>query len=210
MDKLKHKEILNHFKKKDPKIHKVMKSLEFNEWIEPELKILNKNKLFLALCRNIIGQQLSGKAANTIYSRFLKLFKKNEITPVGLLKLKEQKIRNAGISWAKIRYLKDLALKTRNNEIKLESLYELKDEEVITELIKVKGIGNWTAEMILIFTLNRDNIFSFGDLGLKKGIEKVYGLQNPAQKQIEKIIAKWTPYKSFGSIALWHSLDNLR
>ena len=88
-----------------------------------------------------------------------------------------------------------------------ETLYDLKNEEVITELIKVKGIGNWTAEMVLIFTLNRDDVFSFGDLGLKKGLEKVYGLQNLTKKQTKKIISKWTPYKSFGSIALWHSLE---
>ena len=207
MDKRKHQKILNHFIKNDPEIYKIMLTVNFDEWLEPEFKKLNNNEFFLALCRTIIGQQLSGKAANTIYSRFINLFKHKKVTPKNLLKVKDQKIRDAGISWAKIKYIKDLAQKIQNGEMNPEILYDLKNEEVITELIKVKGIGNWTAEMVLIFTLNRNDVFSFGDLGLKKGLEKVYGLHNPTQKQTEKIISKWTPYKSFGSIALWHSLE---
>ncbi|OGC50053.1 hypothetical protein A3A69_01630 [candidate division WWE3 bacterium RIFCSPLOWO2_01_FULL_37_15] len=207
MNKRKHQKILDHFSIKDPEIHKIMLTVNFDEWLEPEFKKLNNNEFFLALCRTIIGQQLSGKAANTIYSRFINLFKHKKVTPKNLLKVKDQKIRDAGISWAKIKYIKDLAQKIQNGEMNPEILYDLKNEEVITELIKVKGIGNWTAEMVLIFTLNRNDVFSFGDLGLKKGLEKVYGLHNPTQKQTEKIISKWTPYKSFGSIALWHSLE---
>ena len=207
MDKRKHQKILNHFIKNDPEIYKIMLTVNFDDWIEPEFKKLNDNEFFIALCRTIIGQQLSGKAANTIYSRFLKLFIRKKISPANLLKIKDKNIREAGISWAKIKYIKDLAQKIQNGEMNPETLYDLKNEEVITELIKVKGIGNWTAEMVLIFTLNRDDVFSFGDLGLKKGLEKVYGLHNPTQKQTEKIISKWTPYKSFGSIALWHSLE---
>ena len=207
MDKLKNETILKHFIKIDLEIHKVILTVNFDEWLESDSKKLTNNELFLNVCRTIIGQQLSGKAANTIYGRFLKLFKGKEITSANLLKIKDQKIRDAGISWAKIKYIKDLAQKYMNGEINLESLYDMTNEEVITELIKVKGIGNWTAEMVLIFTLNREDVFSFGDLGLKKGFEKVYGIKNPTQKQIEKMISKWTPYKSFGSIALWHSLE---
>ena len=150
---------------------------------------------------------MSGKAASTIFGRFEKLFGKKKVTPENILKLPDQKLRDAGMSWGKVKYVKDLAQKTLSKEINLETLETLEEDVVIAELTKVKGIGKWTAEMFLMFTLRRENIFSFGDLGLKKGIAKIYNIKNPTPKQIEKIIKKRHPYKSFGSFALWQSLE---
>lgn len=163
---------------------------------------------FVALTRSIVGQQLSGKAADTIYSRFTGLFPKKRPDAKRLLKLKDQQLRDVGMSWGKVSYVKDLASKHLDKEIDLTSLPKLSNEEVLFELTKVKGIGPWTGEMFLMFTLKREDVFSFGDLGLKKGIEKLYKLKNPTAKQITKIITPWSPYKTYGSIALWRSLDN--
>jgi len=130
------------------------------------------------------------------------------VDPKKLLKIKDQKLRDVGMSWGKVRYVKDLAIKHLGGEIDLSKLSSLSNEQVITELTKVKGIGPWTGEMFLMFTLRREDVFSFGDLGLKRGIEKLYNLKEPTVAQIEKIIMPWSPYKTYGSIALWHSLDN--
>ena len=198
--------IARHFETTDPKIYTVMRNLNFDDWFSPHKKQKAKD-YFTALCREIIGQQLSGKAAGTIYGRFANLFETNKITSNLVLAISDQGLRDCGLSWAKVKYVKSLAQLINDKAVDLEALTNLPDQEVIEELVKVKGIGTWTAEMFLIFTLNRENVFSFGDLGLKKGIEKVYGLKDPSTKRIEKIIRKWKPFKTYGSIALWHSLE---
>lgn len=200
--------IKKHFKKNDPVIYEVIKDLDFNEWLNPRVRKRTKHGYFAALCREIIGQQLSGKVAGTILKRFKELFKSKIVNPKDVLKIKDQKLRDVGMSWAKVSYIKDLALKTVKKELNLKALDKLKDKDVMEALLKVKGIGPWTAEMFLIFTLGREDVFSHGDLGLKKGIEKLYKLKDPSLKQIEKIVKKWSPYKSCGSIALWQSLDS--
>lgn len=202
-----HRSIKLHFKKIDPVIYKFMVDLDFSNWLKPLVKKRIEHVYFAALCRAIVGQQLSGKAARTIHSRFQELFPKKQVNPKKALKLKDQKLRDAGLSWGKVSYIKDLAHKHLSREVKLNNLRDLTNEEVIEELTKVKGIGPWTSEMFLMFTLGRENVFSFGDLGLKKGIEKLYKLKSPTQKQIEKIIKPWTPYKTYGSITLWQSLE---
>lgn len=182
--------------------------MDFDEWLEGSEKV-HTDKYFAALCRSIVGQQLSGKAAAAIYKKFLTLFKSNEenLTPSAVLKLPDQKLRDVGLSWSKVSYIKDLSKKVKENEVNLVDLDELDDSSIIERLTIIKGIGTWTAEMFLMFTLKRQNIFSFKDLGLKKGLEKIYKIENPTQPQIEKIIKKWHPYKTFGSIALWQSLE---
>lgn len=193
------KKIKRHFKKVDPVIHKVMEPIDFGQWWDRP-----KRDYFVALCEDIVGQQLSGKAADSIWARFEKLFSKKQVTPDKLLKLTDEQIRNIGTSWAKVKYLKDLAGKVKAKAIHLESLEKLADSEVVVELTKIKGIGPWTAEMFLIFTLKREDIFSFGDLGLNKAFKKLYGRQ-----RIETVIRRWSPYRSFGSLTLWYSLDNV-
>ena len=201
-----HIAIRNHFKKTDPTIYSAMKTLNFDEWIEPR-KERRGISYFSALCREIIGQQLSGKAASTIHGRFIQLFPNEKLDPELLLKIPDQTLRDAGMSWAKTRYVKNIAEAFINHTVQFDQLNRLEDEVIITQLTTIKGIGRWTAKMFLIFTLGRENVFSFGDLGLKRGIEKLYRLQNPTVDQVNKIIAPWSPYKSYGSIALWHSLE---
>ncbi len=196
-----YKKALSHFKKTDPKIHKAGLEIEIiTLTIHPDP--------FLRLTRTIVGQQLSVKAAQTIFSRFEKLFEKN-INPGELLKIPEIKLREAGMSFQKIKYLKDLAQKTLLNEINLHELKNKQNEEVIAELIKVKGIGNWSAEMFLMFSLGREDVFSYGDLGLQNAIKKLYKLRNkPTEKQMEKKKKKWAPYRTYAAMILWRSLDN--
>ncbi len=112
------------------------------------------------------------------------------------------------MSWSKVRFVRDLADKVSAKFIQLPQLAQLSNEEVITELTKVKGIGPWTAEMFLMFTLGREDVFSFGDLGLAKAIQKLYNLkQKPTRKQLEKITKKWSPYRTHAALVLWKSLD---
>lgn len=163
---------------------------------------------FAKLCQEIIGQQLAGKAAKAIHDRFTGLFPNKKVTPDRVLAIPDQELRDVGMSWAKAKYIKNLAQKTKNNEVSLNKLTDLDDEAVVTELTKVKGIGRWTAEMFLMFTLNRENVFSHGDLGLNKAIMRLYGFKDkPSEEKVDKIINKWTPYKTYGCLALWSIFD---
>lgn len=207
MSKKDYSRVLKHFKEIDPKIYQVMRDVDFDKWFD-DRKMRKTEDLFVRLCRTIIGQQLSGKAASTIYGRFLELFGKKKITPRNVLAIPDRELRGVGMSWGKAGFIKDLALKVKDKELHLDKLFEMSDEEVKKELMSVKGIGEWTAEMFLMFTLGRENIFSFGDLGLKKGMVKVYNLKEmPTEEKSEKITAKWNPYKTYGSIALWQAVD---
>lgn len=203
-----HHKIKLHFKKVDPIIYKAMDSLDFDEWIKPRRKRQGDGKdYFSALTREIIGQQLSGKAADAILQRFKTLFKDGLVDAKALLKISDQKLRDVGMSWAKAKYVKNIAEAYLTNTHQFDKLHELSDEEVIEQLIKIKGVGNWTSEMFLIFTLGREDVFSHGDLGLKKGFIKLYQIANPTKDQVEKVTSKWKPYRSYGSITLWHTLD---
>jgi len=176
--------------------------------IPPFAYKVKKDEAFIKLVDEIVGQQLSGKVADVIFARFLTLFPNKEITPEKVLKLEDQAIRDVGMAWSKVRSIKDLALKVSNKEVILEKLEELKDEDVIAELTKVKGIGRWTAEMFLMFHLERPDIFSHGDYGLRKAIKNIYNLKElPTQEEAEKISQQWSPYRTLASQYLWRSLD---
>lgn len=202
-----HLVVKRHFHEVDPVIYAVMKDLDFNDWLKPRIKKRTSRGYFMALCREIIGQQLSGKVADVILKRFKDLFSEKIVKPENVLALSDQALRDVGMSWAKVKYVKDLAQKTLTNEVAFSKLHTFEDEAVALELMKVKGIGRWTAEMFLIFTLGREDVFSFGDLGLKKGLQKLYNLRIVTEKNVAKIITPWSPYKSYGSITLWHSLE---
>jgi DNA-3-methyladenine glycosylase II len=117
-------------------------------------------------------------------------------------------MRDQGISWAKIKYIKDLAQKVVDHEVDLVQIETLSDEEVIIALTKVKGIGRWTAEMFLMFALARPDIFSTGDLGLKRAIQKLYGLKvEPDEKKLLQLSKKWSPYRTYAARILWRTLD---
>lgn len=163
---------------------------------------------FVELVESIVSQQLSIKAADTIWKRFVKLLPQEEVIPEQVVLIPDQNVRDAGISWAKISYIKDLARKTLESGIVFEQFEIMTDEEIITELIKVKGIGRWTAEMFLMFAMGRQDVFSYGDVGLRRAIQKVYEFKkDPTDKQIEKIITKWSPYRTIACRYLWKSLD---
>lgn len=168
----------------------------------------SSDELFADLCDTIISQQLSGKAAATIFARFKKLFRGSRMTAKKLLSLPDESIRESGCSWAKVRSLKDLAFKVDSGVVNLKGLDRLADEEVKKTLVQIKGIGPWSAEMFLMFALEREDIFSQGDLGLRNGLMRVYGLKNaPTQQQVNKITSKWSPYRTFASRVLWKVLE---
>lgn len=196
--------VKNHFKKADLKLFKVLEEIE--EELE-EISPVSSQEYFFKLCREIIAQQLASKVAHKFLERFMTLFPKNRITPKALLKLSDEKLRGIGISWAKVAYLKDLASKIGNKEVDLESLRNLEDEEVIFHLTKVKGIGNWTAEMFLMFSLGRQDIFSHGDTGLKRAIEKIYKVKDLDRNEVERLSQKWSPYRTWACRILWSFLD---
>ena len=198
------KKVLVHFKKSDPILYKVIKTIGSLQ----NLPNRKGDNFFLDLIDAITSQQLSTKVADIIFERFKKLFRNEKITPEAVLKIKDEKLREIGISFPKIKYIKDLSQKVKDKELDLYSLQSLKDEEVITELVKVKGIGKWTAEMFLIFTLKREDIFSHGDLGLNNAIKNIYKPQKYSEEIVEQLASKWSPYKSYASRILWKSLDN--
>lgn len=170
--------------------------------------LVPSDSYFEALTESIISQQLSIKAADTIYGRFKKLFKNERINAEEVLKLSDEKIRACGISLSKIKYIKDLAEKTLESGILFEQFEMMTDQEIIDELVKVKGIGIWTAQMFLMFTMGREDVFSYGDLGLRRAIEKLYKLKKePSEKQAEKIADKWKPYRTIACRYLWKSLE---
>ncbi len=175
-----------------------------------ELPLLTHTEdLFLDIVESIVSQQLSVKASNTIWSRFKLLFGKKKITPKNVLAIDDEKIRAAGISYSKIKYMKGLASMIEKNEIDLENVKTLSNEEVLMELTRVKGIGPWTAEMILMFSLGREDVFSLGDIGLRNAIAKIYTVDRDDGQRIEKISNKWKPYRTYAARYLWKSLDNM-
>lgn len=189
---------------KDP----VMKNLIA---IHGEIAIDKKDRdIFSSIVSDIIGQQLSGKAADTIEGRFKKLLQHiDPYMPTEIVLLEDDTVRySAGLSYAKIKYIKGLSLSVINKEINLEKLIELSDEEVLAELTKIKGIGPWTAEMLLMFTYKRPDVFSLGDAGLRKAISLLYGIDKTNTAAILALADTWRPYRTYASRYLWKSLDN--
>jgi DNA-3-methyladenine glycosylase II len=160
-----------------------------------------------ALLRAIVGQQLSTKAARTIYLRVLDLFDGTTPSPEQLLEASEADLRGAGLSGRKVEYIRDLAAHVLDGELELGRLDQLGDEEVIEEIVAVRGLGQWTAEMFLIFHLERPDVLSGGDLGIRKAVQIEYGLKEmpPPQKVLE-IGEPWRPHRSLASLYLWESL----
>ncbi|MDP4116030.1 MAG: DNA-3-methyladenine glycosylase [Bacteroidota bacterium] len=164
---------------------------------------------YLSLLEAIIGQQLSVKAASSIYNKFTAFFLEYP-TPINIIETPHEILRGLGLSNAKVRYVKDLAEKVEDGTIHFNKLNKLSDEQIIQLLTKVKGIGIWTAHMFLIFTLGRPNVLPTGDLGIKKAIQRVYELDELPQEEGVEIIAakyKWDPYCSLASWYLWKSLE---
>jgi DNA-3-methyladenine glycosylase II len=161
---------------------------------------------YIALGRAIVGQQVSTKAAASIWAKFEGLFDGNP-TPDAVAAADEDHLRSAGLSGSKARYVKDLAEHVVSGELDLERIAELTDEDVIAELTEIKGIGRWTAEMFLIFHLGRPDVMSAGDLGIRRAIEIAYGLgELPGPTDIERISDPWRPHRTLACLYLWRSL----
>ena len=163
-----------------------------------------------ALLRAIVGQQLSTKAARTIHRRVLELFGGATPSPEQLLEASEEELRGCGLSGRKVEYVRDLATHVLDGELELERLGELPDEEVIGEIVAVRGLGQWTAEMFLLFHLERPDVLSGGDLGIRKAVQIEYGLvKMPAPARVLEIGEAWRPQRSLASLYLWESLASV-
>jgi DNA-3-methyladenine glycosylase II len=160
-----------------------------------------------ALLRAIVGQQLSTQAARTIYGRILDLFGGTTPSPEQILAASESDLRGAGLSGRKVEYIRDLAAHVLDGELEIDRLEKLSDEEVIEEIVAVRGLGQWSAEMFLIFHLGRPDVISGGDLGIRKAIQLAYGMEEmPTPAEVEEIGKRWSPNRSLASIYLWESL----
>ena len=168
-----------------------------------------KKDYYVALLRAIVGQQLSVLAAASIYKKFLNGFE-GDPAPEKILRAHHEELRSYGLSNAKVKYVKDLSEKLISGRINFNGIKKKSDEDIIKELTVVKGIGEWTAHMFLIFTLNRLNVLPTADLGLRKAVKNVYNLRSlPDEKKLRRISAGngWQPYNSIASWYLWESLE---
>jgi DNA-3-methyladenine glycosylase II len=173
----------------------------------PPMDFTGRSKdLMHALIRAVIGQQLSVKAARTISGRFKELFPDKPFpTAEDILQTEDEILRGVGLSYAKVSYVKSIANAFVSSLIDSEKVKRQSDEDVIAELTQIKGIGRWTVEMVLIFTLERPDIFSIDDLGVRNGITRLYGITD--RKEMVKLSEKWKPNRSAACWYLWRSLE---
>ena len=191
---------INHLKKSDPVMATII------EQVGP-CDMTHSDPTFEALARSIVYQQLSGKAAGTIYRR-LAAAASDPLTPEAVLRLTHEELRAVGLSTQKAKYVYDLAERTNRNEIDFPALQDLDDQQVIEVLTKVKGVGVWTVHMFLMFSLQRPNVLPTGDLGIRNAVKKAYRMrENPTPGDIEKRAKSWHPYCSVASWYLWRSLE---
>ena len=190
---------INNLKKKDKILKKII-----NRYKSEQLK--SKKNAFLTLAKSITGQQISVKAANSIWQKLEKKLKK--VSPNNILKLKKIEIARCGFSKQKVNYLLNLANFFKKNKNIEKKWKRVEDEKVIEDLVKIKGIGRWTAEMFLIFYLLRPNIFPSADIGLLKAISINYNFKYPLKnREIKKFQKKWHPWSTVATWYLWRSLD---
>ncbi|MCB4365865.1 DNA-3-methyladenine glycosylase 2 family protein [Hydrogenophaga taeniospiralis] len=170
------------------------------------VSLQSRGDAFVTLARSIVGQQISVKAAQSVWDRFAVLPKK--MLPSQVLKLKVDDMRAAGLSARKVEYLVDLALHFANNQVHVDAWEEMDDEAIIGELVAIRGIGRWTAEMFLIFHLMRPNVLPMDDLGLQNGISRCYFSGEPVSRsEIREVAATWAPFCSVATWYIWRSLD---
>lgn len=168
----------------------------------------SRGDAFVTLARSIVGQQISVKAAQSVWDRFEQLPRK--MTPAQVLKLKVDDMRAAGLSARKVEYLVDLALHFANDQVHVSQWAEMDDEAIIAELVAIRGIGRWTAEMFLIFHLMRPNVLPLDDIGLQNGISHAYFSGEPVSRsEIREVATSWAPFCSVATWYIWRSLDPL-
>jgi len=184
---------------KDKKLSKIIESY-------PNDFLFSKSDPFFTLARSIVGQQISVKAAQSVWDRLEIKIKK--IKPEIILKTHSSTLKSVGLSRQKVKYLKNLANAFIEKKIKINLWDKMNDEEIVQDLIQIKGIGRWTAEMFLIFNLCRADIFPLDDIGMIRGLCKLYNIQYPTNREsVIKIGEKWKPYRSVATWYLWRSLD---
>jgi DNA-3-methyladenine glycosylase II len=160
-----------------------------------------------SLVRTIVGQQLSTKAARSIYGRLTALFDDRPPTPEDLISTDEEPLRACGLSRPKVRYLRDLAERVISGELDLQSLHDLPDDEVIRKITSVKGLGRWSADMFLMFHLGREDVLPVGDLGVRRAAERAYSLPAiPDAGTLQNLARPWSPHRTLASFYLWESL----
>lgn len=161
---------------------------------------------FTTLVRAIVGQQLSGKAAETIWRRFCELHDDpRSIRPDDVLATPDRRMREAGMSRAKVASVKDLARRVADGDVRLARIGRLPDDEIVAELVRVRGVGRWTAEMFLMFRLGRPDVWPTGDLGIRNAVRRHYGIEGV--EGLNEVAEPWRPWRSVASWYLWRSLD---
>ena len=175
------------------------------------LKLVRRKNIHLHLCSSIMSQQLSTRVADTIHKRFLKLYGGKGPTPGQILDTSVEMLRAIGLSNAKASYIHNVARFAIEEGIDYRHLNKMDDEEVITHLTRIKGVGKWTAEMLLMFTLGREDVFAVDDLGIQQSMKALYKLDNSDKKQFREdlltISWKWSPYRTYACLHLWHWKD---
>ena len=196
------KDGINHLSSLDKNLSKFLKQFDV-----PVLPI--EEDYFWSLTRSVIYQQISGKAAKKISDRYLKLFKKgSKMSPIDVIKIDIEKIQNVGISRQKSGYIKNIANAFDEGLVDETELHKLSDKEIIDQLVKIKGVGRWTAEMFLIFTLRRPDIFPVTDLGVQKGFQIYYDLDElPSIDMMNEKSENWKPYRTIMSLYLWFAVE---
>jgi DNA-3-methyladenine glycosylase II len=183
---------------------------EHGDVVRRDLRRDRPGDAYGALLRSIVGQQLSTKAARSIYGRLTEIFDGHAPTPGQLLAADPERIRAAGLSRAKVVYLRDLAQHVEDGTLELERLPELPDDEVSDQLTAVKGLGQWTADMFLMFHLRRPDVLPVGDLGIRRAVQTQYRMRKlPDAKRLERVARPWRPHRTLACLYLWSSLDNV-
>ncbi|MBI4906180.1 MAG: DNA-3-methyladenine glycosylase 2 family protein [Acidobacteria bacterium] len=196
------KKAVSHLRKSDPVLAGIIRSVG-------PYAMEYRPPVFDSLVRSIVFQQVSGNVARVIYGR-LNDAVNSQVTPKAVLKLEPEQMRKLGLSKQKVAYIRDLAEKTAGGDLSFDTLPESSDDDVIQALTQVKGIGVWTAQMFLMFALQRQNVLPTGDLGIRKAMQLAYKLEElPKPPKMEEIAAPWRPYCSVASWYLWRSLDGI-
>jgi DNA-3-methyladenine glycosylase II len=193
---------LKHLKKLDPVMAAIIQRVG-------PCGIQYREPSFETLVRSIVYQQLSGRVAGVIFARLHAAAGEEQLSPAGIMKLRPERMRKAGLSAQKTLYIRELAKHTKRGSILFETLPGIEDAAVIEHLTQVKGIGVWTAQMFLMFALRRGDVLPVGDLGIRTAMQKAYGLAElPKPAEMEKIAAAWKPWSSIACWYLWRSLEN--
>ena len=178
---------------------------------QPPFTLAKRNKVYLSLCGSILSQQLSTKVADVLYRRFLQVFDGKEPSPRQILDTPATVFRGIGFSNAKASYVHNVCRFFIDNRLTDARLHKMTNEEVMALLTQIKGVGKWTVEMILMFTLGREDIFAMDDLGLQQSVIKLYRIKSTDKKQLrakmEKISLKWSPYRTYACRYLWRWKD---